>query len=399
MNILLLEDDVALNKAITKVLELDKHHVTSFIDGRDLIKNLEQKYDLYILDINVPHISGLELLKIIMEHNSSAKVIMISSNTDIQSIRSAYNSGCVDYLKKPFYIEELRMKISRLPIPQENVLSEIKLKHDYDSLSKNEKKLLFLLLDNQEYVVTYEMIEDFVYEERSMTMDALRALVRRLRAKLSDDIVIKNIVDEGYTISIPKKSEPTGAKSSQAFLALQKENILLKLEKELLLKRSTTDPLTELYNRLRIKELFLNEKARYIDKGDPLSLILLDLDDFKTINDHYGHNTGDRYLKSLAVTLKETLRSHDIIGRWGGEEFIILLPKTALADAQTAANNLKKQITEIDCPIIGPRTASFGLANLKENDTLESIVQRADEALLRAKKLGKNRIEVEDTKN
>ncbi|KYJ87210.1 GGDEF domain-containing response regulator [Sulfurovum riftiae] len=397
MNILLLEDDVALNKAITKVLKLDKHHVTSFIDGRDLIKNLEQKYALYILDINVPHISGLELLKIIMEHNSSAKVIMISSNTDIQSIQSAYNSGCVDYLKKPFYIEELRMKISRLPIPQENILSEIKLKHDYDSLSKNEKKLLFLLLDNQEYVVTYEMIEDFVYEERSMTMDALRALVRRLRAKLSDDVVIKNIVDEGYTISIPKKAEPTEAKSSQAFLALQKENILLKLEKELLLKRSTTDPLTELYNRLRIKELFLDEKEHYINKEDPLSLILIDLDNFKAINDQYGHNTGDRYLKTLAATLKEVLRSHDIIGRWGGEEFIILLPNTSLAQAETVARNLKKRITEINCPSIGPRTASFGLAKLRKNDTLEGIIQRADEALLRAKKLGKNRIEVEDT--
>jgi len=396
MNILLLEDDIALNKAITKVLELDNHHVESFIDGQDIIKNLEQKYDLYILDINVPHISGLKLLDIIMEHNSSAKVIMISSNTDIQSIQSAYKSGCVDYLKKPFYIEELRMKINRLPVPKEHILSEIKLKNDYDSLSKNEKKLLFLLLDNQEYVVTYEMIEDFVYQDRSMTMDALRALVRRLRAKLSDDVMLKNIVDEGYTISIPKKSGQRETKSSQTLLALQKENTLLKLEKELLLKRSTTDPLTELYNRLKIKELFLDEKERYINAEDPLSLILLDLDDFKTINDHYGHNTGDRYLRTLAVTLKDSLRFDDIIGRWGGEEFIILLPNTSLAQAETVAQNLKKRITEIDCPIIGPRTASFGLAELKENDTLESIVQRADEALLRAKKLGKNRIEFID---
>ena len=101
MKILLLEDDVALNKAITKVLQLDRHQVGSFTDGQDIIHALDKNYDLYILDINVPHISGLELLEIIMQHDSNAKVIMISSNTDIDSLHTAYNAGCVDSLKNP----------------------------------------------------------------------------------------------------------------------------------------------------------------------------------------------------------------------------------------------------------------------------------------------------------
>jgi diguanylate cyclase (GGDEF)-like protein len=394
MRILLLEDDVALNKAIRKVLELDNHQVESFIDGNEIIANLDRKYDLYILDINVPHISGLELLEIIMQHNKRSKVIMISSNTDIHSVKAAYTFGCVDYLKKPFYIEELRVKINRLQIPKDDLLSDVKLKEDYESLTKKEKRLLFLLLENQEYVVTYEMIEDFVYESRAMSMDALRALIRRLRMKLSDEIMIRNIIDEGYSISFIKRQQDRTVDVSQKLLTLQKENTLLKLEKELLLKRSITDPLTGLYNRLKIKELFLEEKQYVQNKENSLSLILMDLDDFKAVNDCYGHNAGDRYLKMLAATLKEFLRPEDIIGRWGGEEFIVLLPKTPLEEARDIAQYLREKIPEIDCPIIGARTASFGLAELRVGDTLETIIQHADEALFQAKEQGKNRVKI-----
>ena len=395
MKILLLEDDVALNKAITKVLQLDRHQVESFTDGQDIIHTLDKNYDLYILDINVPHITGLELLEIIMQHDSNAKVIMISSNTDIDSLQTAYDAGCVDYLKKPFYTEELRVKVNRLDTPQRHIPSQINLKEGYDSLSKKERDLLLLLLDNQEYIVTYEMIDNVVYENQSMSLDAVRALIRRLRAKLPDNVVIRNIIDEGYTLSIDKKREET--QEAADIIALQKlleENARLKQEKEFLLKRSITDPLTGLYNRLRIRELFLDEKQHFIDDGTPLSLILMDLDDFKMVNDQHGHNTGDKYLKNLSLMLKDSLRSNDVIGRWGGEEFIILLRQTTLEQAKKVANTLKEKITEIDCPLLGPRTASFGLSELRENDTLESLIQRADEALLRAKILGKNRVEI-----
>jgi len=393
MKILLLEDDIALNKAIKKVLELDNYHVESFIDGKEIIANLDRRYDLYILDINVPHISGLELLEIIMEHNKRAKVIMISSNTDIHSVKTAYRFGCVDYLKKPFYIEELRVKINRLQIPKEDLISNVKLKKEYESLSSKEKRLLFLLLDNQEYIVNYKMIEDFVYEKGEVKTENIEKLVQQLREKLSDEIMVRNIVGEGYTISFSRQKE-AATDVSQRLLSLQKENTLLKLEKELLLKRSITDPLTGLYNRLKIKELFLEEKQCVKKAQHSLSLILMDLDDFKEVNDLYGHNAGDRYLKTIADTMKEFLRLEDIIGRWGGEEFIILLPKTPLEKARIIAQNLKEKISEISCPMIGPRTASFGLAELCAGDTLETIVQHADEALFQAKAKGKNRVEV-----
>jgi len=395
MNILLLEDDIALNKAIKRVLELDHHIVQTFIDGQILLDTLDQSYDLYILDINVPHISGLELLDIILKYNHQAKVIMISSNTDVQSLQTAYDIGCVDYLKKPFHIAELRAKINRLKISREHLHSGITLKPDTESLAKKERRLLNLLLDYLGLVVSYEMIQSYVYENKPMSMDALRALVRRLRSKLDNDI-IENVIDEGYTIvSMPdafhQKSEET---IEQKLEVLEEENSKLKLEKDVLLKRSTTDALTGLYNRIKIQEIFLYEQQQFINYGDELSVILMDLDDFKSINDNYGHNIGDKYLKTLSQSLGGFFRTVDIIGRWGGEEFIVLLPKTSLIEAKARALRVRDIVKEMTCPTLGKRTASFGVTTLVENDTLSSFVGRADEALLRAKGKGKDCVEV-----
>jgi len=398
MNILLLEDDIALNKAIRKVLELDGHHVSSFFDGKEILNAMDERYDLYILDINVPHMSGLDILDSILLQNKKAKVMMISSNTDMQSIQKAYDIGCVDYLKKPFHIAELRAKINHLEIPSSDLYAGIELKKNSRPLTKKEAKLLNLLLDHLGLAVNYEMIENNVYENKTMTMDALRALVRRLRAKLAHNI-IENMVDNGYMISrVPNVSNSKiDTKAQEHIDALRRENSLLKIEKEILLKKSTTDPLTGLSNRIKIQEIFLHEQQNFIRNEDQLSIILMDLDNFKSINDKYGHNIGDRYLQALAKTLNKAFRTVDIIGRWGGEEFIILLPKTSLEDAKEIAERLKEQINAMECPEIGLQTASYGLSTLIEDDTLSSFVGRADKALFKAKEAGKNRIEVNDS--
>ena len=200
MKILLLEDDVALNRAIKKVTEIDKHATTSYLDGQDVFDTLDDSYDLYILDINVPNINGLELLNLIYTKDSSSKVIIISSNIDINSIQKAYSLGCIDYLKKPFHLEELRIKIAKLNIQEADFLANIKLQNSADTFTKKEKAFLTLLLNNSDTTVTYEMIDESVYKDKAMSMDGLRALVRRLRVKLADDI-IQNVLEEGYRLN------------------------------------------------------------------------------------------------------------------------------------------------------------------------------------------------------
>ncbi len=199
MNILLLEDDTALNKVIKKVLELDNHIVSTFYDGADVLKNIDTSYNLYILDINVPNINGLELLNLLYNQNNNTKVIIITSNTDLNSLTQAYELGCIDFLTKPFHLAELKIKVNKLDTNSNTLISDIKLK-DNETLTKKEKDLLNLLLDYKSRTVTYDLISQNIYKNKDMSMDGLRALVRRLRLKLVDDIVV-NVIDEGYLIS------------------------------------------------------------------------------------------------------------------------------------------------------------------------------------------------------
>ncbi|HEX5710851.1 MAG TPA: diguanylate cyclase [Sulfuricurvum sp.] len=396
MKILLLEDDAALNRAIKKVLELDHNNkVESFLDGKAVLNVLDYPYDLYIMDVNVPNINGLDLLRVIHDENNLAKVIIISSNADLKTLQEAYALGCVDYIKKPFHLDELRIKIDKLNIPRKHLSSRIKLKNDSDALTKKERDLLNLLLDNQETVVTYALIEEHVYKDHTMSMDALRALVRRLRSKLADDI-IKNVLDEGYSVSdVPVfLNENLEQNAKQRIQELEIENNELKLEKEALAKMSMTDPLTGLYNRVKVEETFLYEQKQSIRHDDPLSIILMDLDYFKSINDVYGHNIGDVFLKEIAQLLRELFRTSDVIARWGGEEFLIVLPKTDLNTARKLALKLKDHVQETKFTDIGQRTASYGVAMLVDEESLTSIVKRADLALYLAKDNGRNRVEI-----
>lgn len=173
------------------------YDVDNFFDGDDVLQALGNIYDLYILDVNVPNINGLELLGLIQNQNRASKVIIITSNIDLKTIQTAYDLGCIDYLKKPFHLEELRFKIDRLKLENLGKLDGIKLTSN--PLSKKERKFLLLLLENKGKVVDYETIAERVYQDKVMSMDALRTLAKRLRGKLEEDI-IKNIVDEGYMV-------------------------------------------------------------------------------------------------------------------------------------------------------------------------------------------------------
>lgn len=157
-----------------------------------------------------------------------------------------------------------------------------------------------------------------------------------------------------------------------------------------------TDELTQLANRRSFVDSVSSELARCKRKECDSTMILLDLDRFKLINDTYGHFTGDTVLKSIANTLKETLRQYDIIGRLGGEEFAIFLGQTDTKLAAVIAERLRRNIeaTPVYCSgKVVKVTASIGCSTQDKEATFESLYTAADEALYRAKNLGRNRVE------
>ncbi|MBU0721401.1 diguanylate cyclase [bacterium] len=156
---------------------------------------------------------------------------------------------------------------------------------------------------------------------------------------------------------------------------------------------ATTDRLTGAYNRHRFEELFMDELARTKRYNRPLSLIMFDIDHFKMINDSYGHDVGDKVLRDISTLSKSEIRSHDIFARWGGEEFLILCPETNVENSCKLAEKLRFQIETYAFENIPKVTASFGVTQLRPEETIESILKRVDEALYQAKEKGRNKIE------
>lgn len=162
---------------------------------------------------------------------------------------------------------------------------------------------------------------------------------------------------------------------------------------------SLTDEFTGLPNRRAFMRRLQDEIGRAQRYGSPLALALIDLDEFKAVNDVYGHAAGDEVLRAYAANVLSILRHHDLVARYGGEEFAVLLPNTALQGAIAALNKAKTRAQEVSCTFDGKAlrvpTFSAGLTLYVPGDLYTTLIDRADRALYRAKRLGRNRVEVE----
>ena len=164
---------------------------------------------------------------------------------------------------------------------------------------------------------------------------------------------------------------------------------------QLLREQATVDPLTRVWNRRTILEILEREIARAGRSGGAVGVVLIDLDGFKAVNDQHGHLTGDAVLREAATRMKNSSRSYDSIGRYGGEEFLILLPgcdqATAAMQAERARQDLANHVIEVDGKSFYV-TASFGVTSMQagEHEGVEALLRTADNALYRAKQNGRN---------
>ncbi|MBZ0157785.1 MAG: diguanylate cyclase [Alphaproteobacteria bacterium] len=169
----------------------------------------------------------------------------------------------------------------------------------------------------------------------------------------------------------------------------------LKRAEEALRIAATVDRLTGALNRQTFEDALGKETERAKRYGSPLSLLMFDIDRFKGINDTYGHQTGDSVLRTVSSLVRENIRSVDFFGRWGGEEFMVLLPETSLEDAVIVAEKLRKLLENHSFSPVPRVTASFGVAQCHEQEAFDSLTKRTDTALYRAKNRGRNRVETE----
>jgi diguanylate cyclase len=188
-------------------------------------------------------------------------------------------------------------------------------------------------------------------------------------------------------------------KALETRLALSKTEISsLQHSLEAIRAESLTDPLTGLGNRKYFDRSIDHAVQSALANGQPLSLLMFDIDHFKSFNDSYGHLTGDQVLRLVGMSLKQTIKGQDITARYGGEEFAVVLPNTALRQALTVADHIRRAVMSKELKkkstgeILGRVTISVGVSILKPGDDTDSLIERADACLYAAKRNGRNRV-------
>jgi DNA-binding response OmpR family regulator len=209
MKILLLEDNKKLNETITKRLGMKGYSVLSIIDGAEAFEKITDGFSCFILDINVPNVDGIKILKKIREYYQTLPVIIISASVELDVIKQAYDFGCNDFLKKPFFIDELEIKIEKFCNIQNNkIYFDENCYFDFKSsllvingfeirLTKKEKLLINLFLSKKNQVITYETIENYVWEGSFVSLESIRSLIRRVRKILNKEF-IQTVIETGY---------------------------------------------------------------------------------------------------------------------------------------------------------------------------------------------------------
>jgi len=215
MKILLLEDEVMLNESICEYLTAEGHQVESFFDGLEAFGHIEgNTYDLLILDINVPGIDGLTLLEKLHTLKIEVPTIYISALLDIEEISRAYDLGCNDYLKKPFHLKELLLRIERVKESSQVPMLHLKLSKNYSYdqekrrlyfnneiqvLTKRQSQIIDLLARNRGMVVDFEQFRIYIWNEQIIDNATIRAEINRLKKALREEIII-NVRGMGYMI-------------------------------------------------------------------------------------------------------------------------------------------------------------------------------------------------------
>ena len=218
MKILLLEDEVMLNESIQEFLESQGHSIDTYFDGLKAFESLkENSYDLLVLDINVPGMDGLTFLEKIHELKIHVPTIYISALVDIEEISRAYNLGCYDYLKKPFHLKELALRLDRVILSNEVPRVHLRLSKNYSYdqehnalhfnaspqiLTKRQSQIIDILARNRGRVVDFEQFRIYVWDEQIVDNATIRAEVSRLKKSLQETVIL-NVRGMGYMIDKP----------------------------------------------------------------------------------------------------------------------------------------------------------------------------------------------------
>ena len=428
ISILYVEDENDVREFTSKLLTSLLKKVYTAKDGQeglDIYKENFNNIDLIISDINMPKMNGLIMCEKIKEINKYIPLVITSAHNDTNFLKKAIEVGVSTYAMKPIDLYQLIESITKAMEPillrkqlvELNLSLETKIEQEICKIKSildaqnniiiltnkenitnvNKKFLQFFGIDDfDKFLETKKNIFDFFIEEfgfitknQIIKQESWLRYIKDL-PEVDRIVKIKNYLHEEkvFTINVEYYE------NKEHYYVFSLTDITQIKEKSNLLEyQASHDRLTGLFNRNKFDEFYSKEVKRSKRYKTELSIIIFDIDDFKIINDTHGHQIGDVVLKEISQIISLHIREQDIAVRWGGEEFLVLLPHTNLDGATTVANKIRTNIevysfTQLNLKI----TASFGVCELKEEDTDESLILRTDKFLYEAKNNGKNKV-------
>ena len=414
--ILACDDSEFVRKMIKRELE-SSFDVVLFEDGLAAYEHLKEdpNFDFAIIDGEMPKMSGWELIKRIkgeLELHDLPVVMLTATDEDFFK-NEAFELGAFDYLKKPFKTGELQEYIKTFF--KSEGFREGKALVVEDSIAQNKTICHQLKEKNIWPISAYsgeEAVEKLVsgadidvilmdiHLPKASGIDVAKALKKDERFSYIPIIGITS-ASGAEAVEIMREAFDAGIDdfltkpyNMVEFHARVKANInrskLIKRLKE----ESELDFLTRLYNRRTLFRFLEHLIAMAKRNNENLSFVILDLDKFKNVNDTYGHQTGDEVLKNTANLIKSSVRKADIVGRFGGEEFCIVMPHTDLKNACVVSEKIRETIQNNGIEVGGKKiniTVSLGVSELNSEDDINTLIKKADTALYKAKETGRNR--------
>jgi two-component system cell cycle response regulator len=446
----LVVDDLPANvKLLEARLSAEYFDVLTAMNGDDALAICERaECDVVLLDVMMPGMDGFEVCRKLKSNPSThhIPVVMVTALDQASDRVRGLDAGADDFLTKPVSDVALvarvrslaRLKMMTDELRMRAVTSkEIGIESpERDAVSDQGRNGRILLIDDRP--ASYERIAAMLKEEHTpeVECDPNDALFHAAEGRY--DLVVVSLALENFdglrlcsqlrsldrTRNVPILAIAEGENNARLVRGLEigvndylmrpidKQELLARVRTQIRKKRYTerlrdnvqlsiemaiTDPLTGLYNRRYMESHLGSLMEQAATRKKPLTVLVLDIDYFKAINDTHGHDAGDDVLREFAVRIKKSIRGIDLACRYGGEEFVVVMPETDLAVATMVAERLRRRIATEPFPIQQNArsvevTISVGISALAANDSAANILKRADRALYRAKSDGRNRV-------
>jgi two-component system cell cycle response regulator len=445
----LVVDDIHTNiKLIEAKLNAEYYTVLTADSGKKALEILSNSsVDIILLDVMMPEMDGFEVCKIIKNNpqTSHIPVVMVTALTEVQDRITGLEAGADDFLAKPINDVELFARIKSL-VRTKIVLDELRLRNQtnnefgsvnsHANINVDNSKILLIEDDivqskqaaqklsnmgqniqvsisaDQAEIMSLSSAGDYdllIISAQLTDIDSLRLCSQIRSTEITRHVPILMMVEEeekkilirafelgvnDYIITPMEGNELMARSKTQ--IRRKRYQDALKNNYQQSFNLAITDALTGVYNRRYFDSHCKNLVDQAHSMNRPLTLMIVDIDHFKMVNDTYGHLAGDIVIKQIAKQLGQYMRVTDFVARYGGEEFVIVLPNTEAKDAESIANRVRVSVEETPF-VISPelsinKTASIGVTSILPGDDKDTLVERADKALYQAKETGRNKV-------